>query len=308
MTEPERRPRPTDRRSPLVLPILLIAAGVLLLLARFDLFDWGVLLGVLDLWPLLLIALGADLLTRGRYRLGIVLAVVLIGAVFYRAPGWLPTAGGPAEIHEIAYDLGDANAAEVELRHGVGTLLLGALPADSELLAGGEIGTGARERLVRSFEVEDGVAELTLVGQQAGPSFGMRGNEREWNLALTREVPVDLLIDTGVGESNLRLREVTLSAFDLDTGVGEVNLTLPDHGGYGGEIDAGVGEVVVRIPRGVEARMDVSTGLGGATMNGEWIRDGDVHTTPGFEDAAEEERITFRIDGGVGEITVTRID
>lgn len=300
--------RARQRRSSLFLPVLLIVAGVVLLIGRFGLFDWGVLLGVLELWPLLLIALGADILTRGRYRMPIVLGVVALGAVFYYTPGLAPARGGPAETHEIAYELGEARAADVELRHGVGVLNLGVLPANSELMVGGEIGTGNRERLVRSYEVRDGVARLRLAGESRGPSFGVRGHERTWNLELTRAVSIDLDIDAGVGESHLNLREATLGSFDLDAGVGQVNLTLPERGGYRGEIDAGVGEVVVRVPRQVEARFTVSTGLGGATVNGDWTTDGNVHTTAGYSSASAEERIDVRVDGGVGQITVQQID
>ena len=309
--ERPRNDRPhRERRSPLLLPILLIGAGVVLLLGRFGLFDWGLALGVLNLWPLLLIALGADILTRGKYRLPIVLGAVVLGAVLFRAPAWTPgfMGGGPAEVHEIAYERGGARAARIELRHGVGHLTLGALPADSDLLAGGEVATGPRESLVREFGVDDGVAVLTLRTRQSGPAFGFDGDGRSWNLALTRDVPVDLDLDAGVGRSILSLRDLTLRSLDLNTGVGEIRVTLPETGGYEGEIDAGVGEVVVRIPSAVEARVEVDSGLGGVDVNGEWTRNGDVRTTPGYANAANDARITLRVDGGVGSIRIDRID
>jgi hypothetical protein len=296
---------PRDRA---ILPIILIAAGVLLLLGRIGLFDWSLALGVLSLWPLLLIAVGVDILTQGRYRLVVVLATVAVGALLWRAPGWVPGAPGPAETREIAYELAGADAAEIELGHGVGRLSLAALPEGSELVLGGTVATGRGERLEAGYRIDDGVAEVELRSEQRGPSFDVRGDRRAWDLELTRAVPIELTIDTGVGESRLDLREVRLEAFDLDAGVGEVHVVLPDSGGYQGEIDAGVGEVVVRIPDTVEARMDVETGLGGIDARGTWIRSGDDYLSQGWEDAAPERRIDLRISGGVGEITIERVD
>lgn len=307
--------RRRDHTSPLVVPMVLIAAGVLLLLGRFGGFDWGVVVGLLELWPLLLIALGADIITRGRYRLPIVLTVVALGAIFYYVPGWFPGSAGwlsgartSEQLHDVAYEIGEASAADVELRHGVGVLNLDALPAGSALLVGGEVTTGRREQLVRSYEIDDGVARLRLAGESGGPSFGLRGTGREWNLAVSRDLPTDLNVATGVGETELRLRPLTLSTLALDAGVGRVDLTLPERGGYRGEIDAGVGELTIRIPRQVQARLQISSGLGRANLAGEWIRDGDVHATAGYADAASGDRVTLRVRGGVGRLEVVRID
>jgi len=301
-------PAPRDRSDRAILPIILIAAGVLLLLSRVGLFDWGLALGVLSLWPLLLIAVGVDILTQGRYRIVVVLATVAIGALLWRAPGWVPGAPGPAETHEIAYELSDARSAEIELGHGVGRLNVGALSEGSDLVLGGTVATGRGERLDTGYRIDDGVAEVEVRSEQRGPSFGVRGDRRVWDLELTRAVPIELTIDTGVGESRLDLREITLAAFDLDAGVGEVYVTLPALGGYEGDIDAGVGEVTVRIPDDVEARMEVETGLGGVDARGSWIRDGDEYLSDGWEDAPAERRVDLQIAGGVGEITIERID
>lgn len=293
--------------SPL-LPLLLIVVGVLLLLGRVGWFDWSLLLGAANLWPLLLIAVGADILTRGRYRLAIVVATVVVGALLIRTPLWWPGAGGPAQVHEVSYELAGAGVVELDVDHGVGVLTLGALPGGSPLAVGGEVATRAGERLIESFDVTGDTARFSLQSRSVGPSFGMQRGDRRWALDLTREVPVRLELDTGVGESTLRLREVELQAFDLDAGVGRVSVILPDRGGYVGRIDAGVGEVIVQIPRSVEARFVVSTGLGGASVDGVWVRDGNVHTTPGYDAAPEADRVEFRVQGGVGQVTVRRVD
>ena len=306
---PNRR---EERRPNRLLPILLIGAGLLLLAGRFGVFDWRTALGILELWPLLLIALGADILTRGRYRLPIVLGAVLLGAFLYRAPAWVPIAGGGGgEVHEVAVERGSARSAEIELDHGIGRLTLDALPADSDLVLGGEVTTGRREGLVQEASVRGDVARVRLASRRRGFFvFGIDvgGGDRAWSLGLNDELPADLDLDTGVGDSLLNLRDVTLTNLELDSGVGDVRLTLPETGGYAAEIDSGVGEVRVRIPRSVEARVVVDSGIGDVEVQGDWSARGDAHETPGYGSATAAQRVDLRIDGGVGEITVTRID
>ena len=304
-TPNESRERRTNDRA--ILPILLIAAGVLLLLGRVGLFDWNLAFGILQLWPLLLIAVGADILTRGRFRAVIVIVTVLVGALLWRAPAWSPFAGTPAETRTIEFALQDAREAEVVLEHGVGLLSIEA-DGDDDMLLTGTIATGRGERIDTDISYERGVAELRLSSEQAGPTFDFGGGRdvRRWELELARDVPIRLSIDSGVGESDLDLSDLTLLDLDLDAGVGEVRIVLPETGGYEGTIDAGVGEVTLRVPDEVEAILRVETGLGGVDVRGGWIRDGDTYRTEGYDDAPASERISLDVSGGVGQITIQR--
>lgn len=293
-----------------LLPILLIAAGVLLLLGRVGWFDWNLAFGILQLWPLLLIAVGVDILTQGRFRAAVVIVTVLVGALLWRAPAWSPFSGTAAEVQTIEYPIDGARSADIDLEHGVGVLMIDDLPdADGRLLAG-TIATGRGETLEAGYRIDDGVAEVDLRARQRGTGFsiGGRGDQRRWDLELARDLPIDLTIDSGVGESTLDLRDLILTAFDLDAGVGEVTIVMPSTGGFEGSVDAGVGEVTVRIPRDVEVLMDVETGLGGVDVRGSWARDGDTYRTDGYDDADDEDRIELDLSGGVGQITVERVN
>lgn len=304
----ESNGRPGNERA--LLPILLIAAGVLLLLGRAGLFDWSLAFGILQLWPLLLIAVGVDILTGGRFRAAVVIATVVVGAVLWQVPAWSPFGGTPAEVRAIEYPLDGARAAEIELHHGVGVLDVSALARGDGRLMAGRLSTGRGERVDVDYRVDGGVAELELSSEQRGTGFGFDGGrtERRWDLELARDVPIDLTIDTGVGESTFALRQLTLTGLDLDAGVGEVRVELPTSGGYAADIDAGVGEVIVVIPTSVEASVEVETGLGGADVQGAWIVDDGVYRTEGYASASAGERIELDVSGGVGQLTIRRAD
>ena len=304
---PERAP--AARGTP-VLPFLLIVIGALLLAGQFgwiDWFDWRVLIDLANLWPLALIALGIDILTRGRWRLWIVGGTLVAGVIAVQVFGLTP-GGGPIVERTIAYDVAEVDRARVELAHGVGRLEIGTLAAGDARLIEGVIRVGANESVDPTFRLQDGGAVVTVRSRGSTVSGPVRGADRLWDLDLAREVPIDLRLDGGVGASRLSLRELTLAALHVSAGVGEVIVDLPARGGYRGVIEAGVGEVTVRIPESVEAHVEAEAGLGGVAVTGSWDRDGSVHRTAGYEDAAVEDRIDLRVSGGIGQIRVERVD
>ena len=298
--ESERRPRGAG------LAIVLIVVGVLILLANFGWFDWFTLVRLGALWPVLLVAIGADMLTRGRYRVVVWGAAIVVGALLYAYDGGGPRGvfgGGPAESHDIVQPLSGARAADVTLKTGVGTLRLGDLASGSDLVRG-TILTGRGETLVNEVSHRGDTAVLRLASQQ-GPSVNVRGGDRRtWDLQLTRSVPIALDITTGVGTARLDLRALHLSSLQMHAGVGEVTATLPDSGVYRADFKAGVGATHITIPSGMAARVTVKTGLGAVHVNGTFARSGDVYETPGYANASD--RVDLNVEGGLGQITIDR--
>jgi hypothetical protein len=298
--ERERRPRGAG------LAIVLIIVGVLILLANFGWFDWFTLIRLGSLWPILLVAIGADMLSRGRYRVGIWGAAIVVGALLYVYDGGGPRGvfgGNPAESHAIVQPLSGARAADVTLKTGVGTLRLGDLASGGDLVKGA-IQTGRGETLVNELDRRGDTAVLRLASQQ-GPSVNLRGGDRRtWDLQLTRSVPIALDITTGVGTARLELRSLQLSSLQMQAGVGEVNATLPERGVYRADFKAGVGATHITIPSAMAARVTVKAGLGSVRVNGTFARSGDVYETPGYASATD--RVDLNVEGGLGQITIDR--
>ncbi len=311
VTEANARPRRREERNRggIVGPILLIAAGVFFLLSNMGLISWSFWDAIWRLWPIALIAVGLDLLIGRRSLLAsLIVAIVTIGML---VAGFFWLDSGPAAGGEITDTIGEslsgAESAEVTLDFGVGRATLGALPAGSDSLVEGSIerpdDRGAR--VEQSYEVDGGVAiyELRTEGSfQIIPFFGPPDDNWFWDLQLNPDVPMDLTVNTGVGETTLDLRALTLSDLHVDTGVGETTVILPGGGQLEASVNGGVGELIIEIPDGIPARIDVDTGLGATDVSGDFEQDGDVFTSPGYEDAPD--RITLEIDAGVGQVTV----
>lgn len=304
---PPPAPRAPRRDTP-VWAYLLIVAGVVLLIVNAGWLSFGRLFDLLALWPIALLAIGADLLTRGRYRLPIVAGAAVLTLVLWLtgagAGGW--GVGGTGEDYAIDHALEGARAAEVVLRLGVGDVDLDTDAGAGRVLTG-TVHTGRNEVLNQTHTVQGGVVRVVLQAEQKPGTTGRSGDRRAWDLSLTRTVPVDLRIDAGVGDIELDLRDATLSYVNFSGGVGEVDVALPDRGGYTGEIDLGVGDASISIPRDVEARLRVSVGLGGVEVNGEWSREDRVYTTAGYASAPTSERIELTVNGGIGRVAIDRI-
>ena len=83
------------RRGGLVGPAILVALGVVLLLNNLGYLGWGVWETLVRLWPLLLIAIGLDLMIGRRTILGSALVALLVlaalGMAILWTGFWLPT-------------------------------------------------------------------------------------------------------------------------------------------------------------------------------------------------------------------------
>jgi len=293
-------PRPTDRA---VWPYLLIGAGVLLLLVNVGWLSLFALGSLFTVWPVVLIAVGADLVTGGRWRRPIVVGAAAVALLWWFL---VPRGTGAAATVEVAHRLDGARAAAIVLRLGVGAAEIDA-DADAGTLVAGTIRTAPGEAIAQAAANVGGTARVEIAARSSGSVSVMGGDRRRWDLSLTREVPLDLRIQAGVGRTEIDLRDARLSAFDYTAGVGETIVELSERGGYRAELDLGVGATTVRIPQGVEARVTVRTGLGRANVAGSFDRDGDAYTTPGYANAAPEGRIELSVRGGVGSVTVQRV-
>ncbi|HET9492600.1 MAG TPA: DUF5668 domain-containing protein, partial [Chloroflexia bacterium] len=109
---------------PIVGPIILIGAGVLFLLNNLGIVDWGIWESLWRLWPIVLIAIGLDLLIGRRnpiISLAIVVLVIGAGAAVLVTTGGIRGAGN-VESTGLAVPLAGAKSAEVDIDYGMGNL------------------------------------------------------------------------------------------------------------------------------------------------------------------------------------------
>lgn len=303
---PTPQSSPARRRGTDVWPIVLIAVGAIVLLSNLGVFRIGALFDLLNYWPVALIAVGLNLLTNDRYRTPLIVGAIAVVVVLWSLDGGtqrLVGGSGSAEVVPVEHLLEGAAAARVTLDLGVGRVRIDDAAAPG-VLASGTVGLGRGESLEESYGRENATAllELRSRGTTGATTIGA-GEDRSWALSLTREVPLALRLNAGVGQNQIDLRSAQLVDLSFRGGVGESTIDLPS-GAYAASVEVGVGETTVRVPSGAAVRLTMSTGLGSSNVRGEWNRQGDVYTTPGFESA--QERIELSVRGGIGALTVER--
>lgn len=292
------------KRTSIVFPSILILLGVLLLLSNLGVVDWSVWAAITRFWPLILIAVGLELLL-GRGSISGAIAIVIIFviiAAFGFAIGH-PTSRGAITRTRVEKPLSGALSAEIEINMGVGALYLSSLP-DSSSLVSGTVDTAVGEWLTQDFNITGSTAHLVLSAENKNlPLFNLGLQpERKWDLALNESIPMRLDIRTGVGEARIDLERVLATGIEIRTGVGKTDLTLPATGHASVTLSGGIGETVIHIPRGVAARIRTKTGIGSVQVRGDYTRINDEYISPDFNTA--ENRVDLEVKGGIGSIRI----
>jgi len=307
---PPTPPTPPRRRS-VVTPVILILLGLAFLAQNLGLIDWNFWNLLVRLWPVWLIAVGLDLLIGrrtawGSYAvLGVVVAVV--GAALWLDLPVRSGSYGVGDPVEISEPVGEAKQAEITIDASIAELKVAATASDA--MVEGTVIPLSSEQIRKDARMSGDTFVFSL--KSAGRNFvlpiGLGDTSApSWDLRLSDQVPMSLVVDTGVGETRLDLTGLQLTDLKVNSGVGETEITLPAEGQFRVEVDAGVGEVTVRVPKGMAARIRADQGVGEIRVRGDFDRNGEQYTSQNYNQA--QNRVDIEIDGGVGEITVEEIE
>jgi hypothetical protein len=304
------------RYGSLVWPFLLIAFGIIFLLNNLGYLGWDIWLILFRMWPLLLIALGLDVLVGRRSTVGAVFSFVIVLLLFFGGLWFFynvsPGFGGGIVTERVVQPLEeDISEAVVSIDFGVGVLQLDA-QRDGNDLFDGALDLTEEERLDVGYRVDEETAyfEVGTDGPQISSYWFFQPNDqsdfRTWDVSITRDVPIDLNVDAGVGEIVLDLEALDISDLDVDGGVGKLTLYLPETGEFDANLSAGVGEMIIYVQSGTAIRINVDGGIGDVSVSGEFVQDGETYFSDSYEAGADY--IDMNIDGGVGAVRVRMVE
>jgi len=311
--------RPRRRRPPSVFwPLMFVSAGVMLLLSNLGYLpwqSWGVLW---RLWPLLIIALGIDLLIGQRSVIGAIVSavlilvlvsvIVLVALFAQNIPGlsdWIE----PLEFRteHVEYSLQGVERAEVYIDWTSMPGYLSALEDSPNLIEGDVDCVG---ELTFDVSVGGGRADVKL--DSRGSWFGVWSfgdqSDKRWDVGLSPDVPLDLTLDVGSGPCDFDLAGLQVSALVLNVGSGPIDLVLPSVSTFEAQIDSGSGPLTIVLPGSVGARVELDSGSGPFSPDErfELVR-GKSHGDGTWETdnyRAAEHTITLEIDQGSGPISI----
>lgn len=202
-------------RPPYIVIALLLSGGGYLLLRNFR------LLPAVDLTPyapLLLIALGVQLLLRGDVGIS-----------------WAAQAFGITR--------GTVRAASLEAYSGELDIKLRALRREGRLIAGSYTARSRPDLVVRGE-----TARLTM---QRGRTWLF--SLADWEIGLARDLPWNVLLSAFLGEIEVDLRGIPINRAELGSGFGDIRLILPQLVGQGVRAFSTFGNVTLAVPEGCAA-------------------------------------------------------
>ncbi len=207
---------------------------------------------------------------------------------------------GPLQYDSSVVERGDAQSARVNLNIGAGEL---------------KVSSGT-EKLMRAYftynvpqfkpevrsSVNGGVAEISISQPSSHAHFG--NAKYEWDVRLSRDIPLEVDVHTGAGEAQLDLGSLDLRRVSVEMGVGQLQLDLrgiPKHD-YSVTVQGGVGEAVLRLPNSAGIEATASGGIGNIEVHGltkeggRWVND--AFHNPGV-------KVHVEVSGGVGQIRLS---
>jgi hypothetical protein len=294
-----------NRHVKLVGPTILIGIGVILLLNNLGYLDWS-FWDVLNLWPILLVAAGLELLVGRRSLLGSLVSAIIVlgliaGGVWF--VGASDTTRTTAQAIEIREPRGDITAARVTLAPAVAQINVKALNDSGNFVEGTALHR-PNERVTQSF-TGGNPARLNVktsgsIGVATGP-----GRRYTWDFSFHPDVALDLSIDTGMGDVNLDLRRLTLESVNVNAGMGVVTIKLPETGEFDVNVDSGTGSVVIEVPAGLGVRLQTDAAIVGHNIPASYTHSNNRYTSPNYETA--ENHANIQVDLGLGSITIREV-
>jgi hypothetical protein len=236
----------------------------------------------------------------------VVLSVFMMSATAILAGACSTQGGGTPKVGKMqseskSVDPKNAQSARVQLKMGAGELNLTG-GADSLMEADFSYNVSDWKPKV-SYDLSGKKGEL-VVKQGSAEGGNLSGGARnEWDISMNDELPTDLVVQMGAGESVLDLDSLTLTGVDLQMGAGKTTVDLT--GDYAQDFDAniegGVGEATVLLPSEIGVKAKAEGGLGKISAKG-LKKVGDSYVNEAYGESDTNLRVDVK--GGVGAINL----
>lgn len=264
----DRTPRPRRRYRSLFWAIVLIAVGVVWLLANVDVISQDNLAMLALLWPILLVGIGVDLLVGRRspaagavvgvVTVGLIIVFMLLGPTF----GW--TGDTELKTETFSTPAGEATSARVTLdlsRYSADVYALDpSTSPDRPLLVATATYRG-------SVDLQSsGDAEKTVVLESKSSWWRSLGSvgDTPWDIGLDPGIPLDLSVRTSSGSGSLDLSQLEITGLQVDASSGSTRVILPVSTGasYPVALEASSGRMEVEAPDGAQVDMTIDMSSG----------------------------------------------
>ena len=296
------------RNRGLILPLILIGIGVVVLLANTGVLSQQAVGRLGDLWPLLLVILGLQLILnhtlprRQATLIGLaVMAVIVIAAVAYATLA--PATSVGAQKVDASAQSGGLTAATLDLNYSATTIDVNAADLGDRLYQVHVDYPAGENPPTISLDHENGRLEIHE-SSSFSPFHLFGSNRRHIVLALTDRIPWTIQVGGGATNLSLDLRHLQLTKLEVSGGANRMDAQLPAaKGTVMVEVSGGASNLTLRAPIETQWRIGVSGGANAVTINGSTSGafGGDFERqSPGYGTATN--RYDIQISGGASHL------
>jgi Domain of unknown function (DUF5668) len=281
-------------------PAILILIGVAALLVNAGVISTDRLSLLFDMWPLLLIVIGLELIVlRGVKGSAADVAAVLIvllavgAALAYVALAPNPSATGKLD---ATAPVGSLDHASLEVDVGAATIsVVGSSALEGDMYRAHIEYSGPKPDV--TFDRSNGSLQIS----QGDSGFAFRSRRFNLQLQINSSVPWKLASNSGASTDTFRLGTVHVTSIEINTGASREDITLgPPAGTVPITIDGGALTVRLHRPSGAAASVVVSGGAVSLDFDGHQNRGvGNVQEASGSGSDA------YRVEVNGGACTVT---
>ena len=286
-------------------PGILIVVGVLALLVNSGLVPAERLDRLVDLWPLILVVIGLELLVRralqgpaAEVAAALIVVLAIAGAAAYVALG--STATGTQTL-DASGKVGNLDHATVQVDAGAANITM-----QGSSTLGSDLYRAHIEYTGRKPDVSlDGSSGDLQISQGSGSSFFFQSHRFVLNLQLNSRVRWKITVDSGDATDTLNLSSVHVTGIELNTGAGREDITLgAPSGTVPITLDGGALTVKVHRPKGVAASAAVSGGAVSLTFDGLQSHAVGSVTRQTSDYGGASDRYQIEVSGGASNVTV----
>jgi hypothetical protein len=232
---------------------------------------------------------------------------LLIGFLFFTALLVGCSSGarvGPLQTEFQSVELGGAQSVNVNINMGAGNLTVA---GGAEKLLEADF-TYNVAKLKPDVQYADGalfVQQPEVVGLPV--LQGITDFRNEWGLRLNDDMPMNLRVNMGAGNSDLQLAGLSLTRLDLTLGAGKstVNLNNDWVRDLDVTIDAGAADLDVRLPKDVGVRVEVDRGPAVIQAPG-LAQVGDIYTNAAY--GVSKVTLQVNVKAGIGRVDLELVN
>ncbi|MPW24605.1 hypothetical protein GC105_02205 [Alkalibaculum sp. M08DMB] len=290
-----------------VLGFILIALGSIWFLNNFNLIDFQLsylIGGISDLWPLVLVVIGINLLIKNKVIekfVWILFLIILISySIFTQNNSFFRSNTNNYMSENQVY----VTPIEDNIKKGDLQLQLGAMKFD--ITSGtSDFAHSLSNSNDLQYDTDVAIESQTLYIQNTNDVFKFNNSTNNYlDLDINESIPWDFNISCGAVDGSLDLQNINVEEFNLDMGAGRIEV---DYGMKSKDsninINTGASQIILNFPAETGLKIKFEGALNSTNIsNLNLIKEGSTYTSKNYEEADSKYNINVKM--GLGDFTI----